>query len=106
MGFPARRSGRFQATGGQGYVDIREHRGARVIAMGCAALRDFFLVAPLIYEAVGRWAAENFKPAQMRSLKECQERFRPVMQSRDAASMAIENNGFHAIIGGWPTARS
>jgi hypothetical protein len=30
--------------------------------MNHATLRDFFLVAPKIYEAVGRLAAQNFKP--------------------------------------------
>ena len=33
---------------GEGYVEIRENRGARVIPMNHATLRDFFLVAPLI----------------------------------------------------------
>lgn len=83
----------------EGYVDIRENRGARVIPMSQATLRDFFLVAPLIYEAVGRLAVQNFTPAQLKSLKECQERFRSAMQARDSASMVIENNRFHAIIG-------
>ena len=83
----------------EGYVDIRENRGARVIPMSHATLRDFFLVAPLIYEAVGRLAVQNFRPAQMRNLKDCQERFRSAMQARDSASMVIENNSFHAIIG-------
>src|SRR4051812_41112430 len=50
---------------GEGYVDIRENRGARVIPMNHATLRDFFLVAPMIYEAVGRLAVRNFKAAQM-----------------------------------------
>ena len=83
----------------EGYVDIRENRGARVIPMNHATLRDFFLVAPLVYEAVGRLAVENFRPAQMQDLKDCQGRFRSAMQARDSASMVIENNRFHAIIG-------
>src|SRR5215203_4604556 len=41
---------------GEGYIDIRENRGARVIPMNHSTLRDFFLVAPMIYEAVGRLA--------------------------------------------------
>lgn len=83
----------------EGYVDIRENKGARVIPMNHATLRDFFLVAPLIYEAVGRLAVQNFTPAQMEDLKQCQERFRSAMQARASASMVIENNRFHAIIG-------
>src|SRR5215475_5027775 len=56
---------------GEGYVDIRENKGARVIPMNLATLRDFFLVAPIIYEAVGRLAVENFRPSQLSELKEC-----------------------------------
>lgn len=84
---------------GEGYVDIRENRGARVIPMNHATLRDFFLVAPMIYEAVGRLAVQNFKPAQMAQLKECQERFRAAISRRDSEAMVVENTRFHAIIG-------
>ena len=83
----------------EGYVDIRENRGARVIPMNLVTLRDFFLVAPLIYEAVGRLAAQNFRPAQLAQLKDCQERFRSAMKARDPEKMALENNRFHEIIG-------
>ena len=84
---------------GEGYIDIRENRGARVIPMNHATLRDFFLVAPMIYEAVGRLAVQNFKAAQMEQLKDCQERFRAAISRRDAEAMVVENNRFHAIIG-------
>jgi DNA-binding GntR family transcriptional regulator len=84
---------------GEGYVVIRENRGARVIPMNLATLRDFFLVAPIIYEAVGRLAVQNFKPSQLAELKECQERFRSAMKSRDSETLNLENNRFHAIIG-------
>lgn len=84
---------------GEGYVEIRENRGARVIPMNHATLRDFFLVAPMIYEAVGRLAVQNFRPSQMTQLKECQERFKSAVSRRDPDTMAVENNAFHAIIG-------
>lgn len=84
---------------GEGYVDIRENRGARVIPMNLATLRDFFLVAPIIYEAVGRLAVQNFKPSQLDGLKECQERFRSAMKARDSETLNLENNRFHAIVG-------
>ena len=84
---------------GEGYVDIRTNRGARVIPMNHETLRDFFLVAPVIYEAVGRLAVQHFTPAQMAQLKECQERFRSAVLRRDAETMVVENNRFHAIIG-------
>lgn len=84
---------------GEGYIEIRENRGARVIPMNHATLRDFFLVAPLIYEAVGRLAVQNFRPGQMTQLKDCQERFRAAAAAGDAEAMVVENNAFHAIIG-------
>ena len=83
----------------EGYIDIRENRGARVIPMNLMTLRDFFLVAPMIYEAVGRLAVQNFRPAQLSQLKDCQGRFRSAMKARDVEKMALENNRFHEIIG-------
>jgi DNA-binding GntR family transcriptional regulator len=84
---------------GEGYVDIRENRGARVIPMNLATLRDFFLVAPMIYEAVGRLAVQNFRPVQLSQLKDCQERFRSAVKARESETMNLENNRFHEIIG-------
>lgn len=89
----------FRQLAGEGYIEIRENRGARVIPMNHETLRDFFLVAPMIYEAVGRLAVRNFKAAQMVQLKECQERFRAAVARRDPEAMVVENNRFHAIIG-------
>ncbi len=84
---------------GEGYVEIRENRGARVIPMNHSTLRDFFLVAPLIYEAVGRLAVQNFRAAQMEQLKTCQKRFRAAAKAEDAEAMVVENCAFHALIG-------
>ena len=84
---------------GEGYVEIRENRGARVIPMNHATLRDFFLVAPLIYEAVGRLAVQNFRVDQMDQLKACQKRFRAAADAGNAEAMVVENNAFHAIVG-------
>lgn len=84
---------------GEGYVDIRTNRGARVIPMNHETLRDFFLVAPVIYEAVGRLAVQHFSATQMVQLKECQERFRLGIARHDPELMVVENNRFHAIIG-------
>src|SRR5262249_26817839 len=83
----------------EGYVDIRENRGDRVIPMDHEHLSDFFLVAPMIYEAVGRLAVHNFKATQMTQLKDCQERFRSAVSRRDPETMVVENNRFHAILG-------
>ena len=84
---------------GEGYVDIRENRGARVIPMNHVTLRDFFLVAPMIYEAVGRLAVQNHTASQLELLRDCQEKFRSAIARRDAEAMVMENNRFHEIIG-------
>ena len=67
--------------------------------MNHATLRDFFLVAPLIYEAVGRLAVQNFRVGQMEQLKACQKRFRAAIVAGDPEAMVVENNVFHATIG-------
>lgn len=84
---------------GEGYVDIRENRGARVIPMNHATLRDFFLVAPMIYEAVGRLAVQNWRPRQLVELRECQERFRAAIEQSEPEVMVMENTRFHALVG-------
>ena len=84
---------------GEGYVDVRANRGARVIPMNYHTLRSFFLVAPMIYAAIGRLAAHNFKPKQLADLTDTQERFRKASVEGHAFSMVVENNRFHEIIG-------
>jgi DNA-binding GntR family transcriptional regulator len=89
----------FRRLAGEGYIDIRENRGARVIPMNHSTLRNFFLVAPMIYAAIGRLAVQNFKPAQLSDLKQTQERFRAASENMDPLAMVIENNRFHEIFG-------
>jgi DNA-binding GntR family transcriptional regulator len=89
----------FRRLAGEGYVDIRENRGARVIPMNHSTLRNFFLVAPMVYAAIGRLAVQNFKPKQLVDLSETQERFRTASQSADPLTMVLENNRFHEIMG-------
>jgi DNA-binding GntR family transcriptional regulator len=67
--------------------------------MSHATLRNFFLVAPMIYAATGRLAVQHYKPAQLKALKETQKRFRKAVQSHDAEALALENNRFHEIMG-------
>ncbi|HEF4760078.1 TPA: GntR family transcriptional regulator [Pseudomonas putida] len=89
----------FRRLAGEGYIDIRENRGARVIPMNHSTLRNFFLVAPMVYAAIGRLAVQNFKAHQLTDLKETQRRFRAATVARDALMMVVENNRFHAIMG-------
>ncbi|MBO9112684.1 MULTISPECIES: GntR family transcriptional regulator [Rhizobium/Agrobacterium group] len=89
----------FRRLAGEGYIDIRENRGARVIPMNHSTLRNFFLVAPMVYAAIGRLAVQNFKPSQLADLKDTQERFRRASQEVDTLGMVLENNRFHEIFG-------
>ena len=89
----------FRRLEGEGYIDIRENRGARVIPMNHQTLRQFFLVAPMVYAAIGRLAVQNFRPKQLEDLKATQERFRTASASSDSLTMVLENNRFHEIIG-------
>lgn len=89
----------FRRLAGEGYLDIRENRGTRVIPMNHSTLRNFFLVAPMVYAAIGRLAVQNFKQRQLLDLKETQYRFRKATNERDPLSMVVENNRFHAIMG-------
>ena len=89
----------FRRLAGEGYIDIRENRGARVISMNHSTLRNFFLVAPMMYAAIGRLAVQNFTPRQLIDLKDTQYRFRHATTSRDALAMVVENNRFHGIMG-------
>jgi DNA-binding GntR family transcriptional regulator len=89
----------FRRLEGEGYVDIRTNRGARVVPMNHQTLRQFFLVAPMVYAAIGRLAVQNFRPKQLQDLKDTQERFRAASGSDDALEMVLENNRFHEIIG-------
>lgn len=89
----------FHRLEGEGFVEIRANRGARVIPMNYETLRHFFLVAPMIYAAIGRLAVQNFKPKQLSDLKDTQERFRKASGAGDALAMVLENNRFHEIMG-------
>ncbi len=89
----------FRRLEGEGYIDIRANRGARVAPMNHSTLRHFFTVAPMVYSAIGRLAVQNFKPKQLVDLKDTQERFRAASIEGDAISMVLENNRFHEIMG-------
>lgn len=89
----------FRQLAGDGYVDLRENRGARVSEMSHTTLRDFFLAAPMIYGAVLQLAAQNAQPAQVAALKSAQEVFRGALQTGSAADRAMANNRFHEITG-------
>lgn len=89
----------FRELAGEGYLELRSGRGARVSELSHTTLRDFFLAAPMIYAAILRLAAQNATPEQIEMLKSSQETFRTALRSGDAAARALANNRFHEITG-------
>ena len=89
----------FRQLAGEGYLEWRENRGVRVSEMSHTTLREFFLVAPMIYGAVMRLAAQNADAAQIAALKQAQMDFRAALHSGSAPDRALANNRFHEITG-------
>lgn len=89
----------FRRLAGEGYLVIRDRRGAQVSPMNQKSLRDFFLVAPMIYSAVSRLAAQNAVPDQIHQLEGIQARFVAALKAGDVEKRAFYNNQFHTLIG-------
>jgi len=88
-----------RSLAGEGYLVIRNNRGARVSSMDQKALRDFFLVAPMIYAAVSRLAAQNSKPEQIKRLEEIQKKFLAAVDEDNVEEKVYYNDQFHSVIG-------
>lgn len=89
----------FRQLAGEGYLEIRNNRGACVASMSHQTLRDFFLVAPMIYSAVGRLAALNATKVQVRALKAAQTGFKNAIKNNKPSQLVHYNNQFHMIMG-------
>ena len=89
----------FRQLAGEGYLDLRDNRGARVSEMSYRTLRDFFLAAPMIYGAILRLAAQHATPIQIEALKTAQSTFRAALRDGTGADRALANNRFHEITG-------
>lgn len=89
----------FRQLAGEGFLDLRENRGARVSDMSYTTLRDFFLAAPMIYGAVLQLAAAHATAAQICDLKAAQEDFKAALRMGSATDRALANNRFHAVTG-------
>jgi DNA-binding GntR family transcriptional regulator len=84
---------------GEGFVQLRENRSARVTDMSFSTMRDFFVAAPMIYGAVLRLAALNRTEAQIAQLKEAQSAFRAALRTGTSIDRALANNRFHEVTG-------
>lgn len=89
----------FRQLAGEGYVEMRANRGARVSALSHTTLRDFFLAAPMVYAAITRLAASNASAAQVQTLKAAQQDFKQSLRSGSAQDRTLANYRFHQITG-------
>lgn len=84
---------------GEGFIELEANRPARAASMSYRTLRDFFLVAPMIYIAATRLAAENASKADIAGLRDIQDEFRAAVRSNDVDSRVFQNDRFHLRIG-------
>jgi DNA-binding GntR family transcriptional regulator len=89
----------FRQLAGEGYVQIRDNRGAIVSPMSHKSMRDFFMTAPLIYASIGRLAAQNARREQIEQLRHVQENFRRAVEDDSVEGMVYWNDRFHLTIG-------
>lgn len=89
----------FRRLAGEGYLEIRDNRGATVAPMTHKTLRYFFMTAPMIYASVGRLAAQNATAWQIEQLRDAQAHFRDAVSAGGIDDMVYWNDRFHHIIG-------
>ena len=88
-----------QKLAGEGFVDITQNKGAKVVSMNIAVMRSFFQTAPLIYANIARLACENRSLSQLKALKISQQQFKKATLNNEPAQEAMYNHQFHHIIG-------
>ncbi|WP_420586105.1 GntR family transcriptional regulator [Ruegeria sp.] len=84
---------------GEGYLELRSNRGARVSEISPKAMRDFFLTAPMVYRAVLRLAVRHATKPKVAKLKQTQEAFKSALRSGTLSDRALANNQFHETAG-------
>jgi len=89
----------FRQLAGEGYLQIRDNRGAIVSPMDHKSVRAFFQTAPMIYASIARLAAQNATPRQIDRLAEIQARFREAVEARNVEDMVYLNDRFHFVMG-------
>ncbi|RWA97285.1 GntR family transcriptional regulator [Mesorhizobium sp.] len=84
---------------GEGYVDLETNRAARVSIMSYQTLRDFLIVAPMIYVGTTKLAALNHNARDLEVLKQTQQKFRQAIADGHVENRVIFNHQFHLNIG-------
>ncbi|MEM1344924.1 MAG: GntR family transcriptional regulator [Pseudomonadota bacterium] len=89
----------FRQLAGEGYILLRDNRGAMVAPMNHKTLRLFLQTAPLIYTAIARLAAENAQAHHITALREAQDTFRQAVASGAVAEIVYTHALFHQCLG-------
>ena len=89
----------FRQLAGEGFLTLHENRGAQVTPMTHKTMRNFFMVAPMIYAAVAELAAQHATARQIAKLKETQKQFRAAITTGDFIERALANERFHTVVG-------
>ena len=89
----------FRNLAGEGYVVIRNNRGAQVSPLNQKSFRDFLLVAPMIYGAISRLAAQNARQEHIKQLKSIQRKFCSALKDDNIEQKVFYNYQFHYQIG-------
>lgn len=84
---------------GEGFIELEPNRPARVAALSYQSLRDYFLIAPMMYITAARLAAENRTPGEIEALRKTQVRFRAAIDALDVEGRVFFNDRFHQQIG-------
>ena len=84
---------------GEGFIELETNRAARVTSLNYHTLRDFFLIAPMIYAAATRLAAEHATSSDIAGLREIQDNFRDAVDRNDVDGRVYCNDRFHLRIG-------
>ena len=89
----------FRQLAGEGYLTLINNRGASVSSMSHKVLRDFFVTAPMVYASIGRLAAENAKPKQIKEMKSVHQQFVKAVETGNVEERVYWNDCFHALMG-------
>lgn len=89
----------FRQLAGEGYLVIRDNRGAMVSPMSHKTMRDFFQTAPLVYASISRLAAERADAAGLDALRAAQDAFRKAVAAGSPDDMVYWNDRFHFVLG-------
>lgn len=84
---------------GEGFIELEANRPARVTALSYQSLRDYFLVAPMMYITAAKLAAASRTHSEIEALKKTQASFRVAVDTLDVEDRVFFNDQFHQQIG-------